>query len=62
MGRARVFDVLGVTLDGLPVIATGPTTELTTIYLLDASKALYLTWDARRPDAMVLLRAYVLAR
>ena len=62
MARPDVLRTIGVPLDKLPQIATGPTTEVTTIYVLGGVDDLYLTWDASQPGEPILLRAQLVLR
>lgn len=54
MTRSEVFRILAVPLDRLAQMTTGPETETTTIYVLGGNEALYLTWDASRPEPVLL--------
>jgi hypothetical protein len=60
MTRDEVFAALGVSLDGLPQLGTGPQQETTTIYGVGRSSQLNLTWNALDLEHIVLVRAELL--
>jgi len=62
MTRTQALEALGVRLDGVPQLATGPQTEATTIYIPGGPEDLYLTWDASDPDHVILLRGLLVER